>query len=1142
VIGVNGGLADFAENDFCFPIGTTTIIYFFKDSSDNENAISYDVTIIDGADPAVDCFNCQLELVGGHYQNTVADGELNVCEGIAGEWSLNTITEAAFQAAIADDTHTTTYNPTLLPGQLLDIAADTYLGHTAFNGYLDCDCTFTNGGEEPVNVILSNSWESWRSAPSWSFAKFRDVTSFDTTDGEISVAAYADPVTTGRYGNVNAGWLSDPIVYYVYDDAGNAGFCPLDVIYDKGFPECAGFEDIVSYVPNDGAGKDNYNYSQEVDFPEIVGFSDPLLDDGSVGSGFPSSVPDPTTLTPPRVNGDQYDLSGETSDFYIHSYYDLTDKAGNPGGCDWEVYLIVSECQWNLDYDIPYCDDTQPQLVEGTCPTSNSYNCDTDNEDCGCGVFTAPQFTDDKGKVHLDITATVNGDDVADVAGLPNQPLSIGDNLIVYTATDVHGQTAICDFTITYTDNTAPLVYVDGSETPGCPDNIVKDSDEQLCVTEGTTYDSYSLTYLGEDECVLDTTVFTTETFTPTDPLDANENHAFSFTIYDSASPPNPTHCAWNVYVADCAPPEISCQGPYNERNAQGTTATAIDFLATATDTSGEDAVITYEYNGSPITPPSSFAVGSHTVTATATDNGDNTAQCDIIINIYEAYPVGTFEAALTGAVITQNGAQGDSTTTGDYSADIDFITVTNTFHSVDAAVAGASGDNNNADITANSLTATAASCGLTDAICREDWSFDVTFTECNAEKAYDLVGVVTCDAPAAYSYPGESECQEADTPYTFSITLAASNYCWQELAAVKFKDSFITVDTATFTTFLAGTPSYANLPGEQTLFGHQDEIVGIIAVSSESVQTKSVTILGAEKTHYDDASYTTEVDIFNADWTGYQFDLLATAAGSGADWTAFKYNEVTVPLEKTHYIRYTATVELDYFFGQRRRRSLLQVDSENVKEQTSTADAAIFAQASTVSTDNVATTNPDNAVVVMKLQNCAASTPELEVGIASAIAAYLRIAQDRVIVSIDTTSDGCFVSVTVSQAVCDSITITELLQQLEQATRDPFNELHGYIYNEQDVPSDMTLDSSVFFVQQQPQTVLSSSASSSSSTTGSSESSVEWYMYVAVGIAIGALISGLYIHQSKKSSTTAQPVQTERRYSVAELLASNSN
>merc|ERR1711975_122968 len=206
--------------------------------------------------------------------------------------------------------------------------------------------------------------------------------------------------------------------------------------------------------------------------------------------------------------------------------------------------------------------------------------------------------------------------------------------------------------------------------------------------------------------------------------------------------------------------------------------------------------------------------------------------------------------------------------------------------------------------------------------------------------------------------------------------------------------------------------------------------------------------------------------------------------------------------------------------------------------EQTTSVDAAVFAQASTDST-SVSTTNssPDDAIVVIRLQNCADSTPELEAGVASAIANYLRIAQDRVSVSIAPTTDGCLVTVSVSQTSCDSITITELLQQLEQATRDPFNELHGYIYSEQDIPSDMTIDSSVFFVQQ-PQTVLTADASTSS-TTGSSESSTEWYMYAVIGATVGALIAGLYIHQSKKSSSVAQPTQ-ERRYSVAELLASN--
>merc|ERR1712054_579864 len=267
---------------------------------------------------------------------------------------------------------------------------------------------------------------------------------------------------------------------------------------------------------------------------------------------------------------------------------------------------------------------------------------------------------------------------------------------------------------------------------------------------------------------------------------------------------------------------------------------------------------------------------------------------------------------------------------------------------------------------------------------------------------------------------------------------------------------------------------------------------VGIIAVNSADVQTKTVTLVSAEKNHYSDSGYSTLADASNSQWTAYDLTSNEDTTNTGSDWVAFQYTESSVPLETTHYIRYTVTVQLDYFLGQRRRRSLLQVDTEDVREQTTSVDAAVFAQASTDST-SVSTTNssPDDAIVVIRLQNCADSTPELEAGIAN----YLRIAQNRVSVSITPTTDGCLVTVSVAQTVCDSITITELLQQLEQATRDPFNELHGYIYSEQDIPSDMTIDSSVFFVQQRPQTVLTANASTSS-TTSSSESSSEVYMY----------------------------------------------
>merc|ERR1711975_5439 len=141
----------------------------------------------------------------------------------------------------------------------------------------------------------------------------------------------------------------------------------------------------------------------------------------------------------------------------------------------------------------------------------------------------------------------------------------------------------------------------------------------------------------------------------------------------------------------------------------------------------------------------------------------------------YEAYPEGTFEAALIGAIISQNSnpnGENDGNTAGDFNAQIDFITVTNEYHSVDALTGAPDGNDDNADIDAGSLTAIAANCGLTDPVCREDWRFTTSFTECTASKRYDLVGTTTCDAPANQNFAGESACEEANTSFEFSITL----------------------------------------------------------------------------------------------------------------------------------------------------------------------------------------------------------------------------------------------------------------------------------------------------------------------------------------------------------------------------------
>merc|ERR1712178_231764 len=1064
----------------------------------------------------------------------VATGEINVCEGTTTGWTLTTMTHAAFQASVGDDNAQSGVNPNLLPGGKYDRDVDAITGKELDQIQLDCDCTEIGYNDTPDQEV-TNTWNSWGTP-----------TAFDTTDGIIGVV----PTAPTDYGSGTGEGTQIFHGYTVSDLIGNVGSCTLPVLYDITPPDCTDFSAQPAYIPADGPAPNNYNYSEVVTFSE-PNAADPLLADGSAPSGIDTTYG--IVLFPPRVSGQNWYLGLNTSE-EIYSEYTLYDLAGNRGTCDWRLTLVGSICRWNLDQgndapNHPYCDDEEPELVAGTCPLSASYNCDNDNSGCGCGSFTAPSFTDDKGAVNLDITATLNGVDVVDVANLPNQQLSLGANNIVYTAEDVHGQTATCSFTITYTDTTGPLVYVDGSSTDGCPDDIVQGEGTQLCVTSGTTYDSYSVSWIADDECVLDTKTYTTQTVDTSDggltQLTANALHAFSFTAYDASN--NPTPCTWNVYVADCAPPEITCEGPYNARIQQGSTTAVVNFVATGTDSSGVEPTVVFTLSdGTEIDTDYAFSEGlSQTVTATATDDAGLTDTCDIEVNIYEAYPEGTFEAALIGAIISQNSnpnGENDGNTAGDFNAQIDFITVTNEYHSVDALTGAPDGNDDNADIDAGSLTAIAANCGLTDPVCREDWRFTTSFTECEAYKRYDLIGWVTCDAPAGQSFTGESACEEANTPFEFSITLKASNYCWQELAAITFDDTFVTVSAAEYTTWLSGaTQEYSNVPAEQTTFGHQDDIVGIIAVNSADVQTKTVTLVSAEKTHYSDSSYTILADSSNGDWTAYDLTSNEDTTNTGSDWVAFQYTESSVPLETTHYIRYTATVELDYFLGQRRRRSLLQVDTEDVREQTTSVDAAIFAQSSTDSTSVSTTNSSPDAIVIMMLQNCAASTPELEAAVASAIATYLRILQDRVSVSIAPITVGCLVTVSVSQVSCDSITITELLQELEEATRDPFNELHGYIYSEQDIPSDMTIDSSVFFMQQQPQTLLTSE-NAALYNQETSNSGFEWYIYLGAGVVLGVFVFFLIRYYKNESSEDEKSSQDQRRHSVkkiAQLLSS---
>jgi len=188
------------------------------------------------------------------------------------------------------------------------------------------------------------------------------------------------------------------------------------------------------------------------------------------------------------------------------------------------------------------------------------------------------------------------------------------------------------------------------------------------------------------------------------------------------------------------------------------------------------------------------------------------------------------------------------------------------------------------------------------------------------------------------------------------------------------------------------------------------------------------------------------------------------------------------------------------------------------------------------------ATANENDAVVVLMLQNCADANSEWENALVNSIAKYLRIDTSRVTVSLDPTSEGyCLVEVTIAQSDCaDNIDIISLLEYLETGIMDSFSELHTIVA--QELPTDVTLDRSMFFVAQVPSTVYTAEAVTSSSTTTSDNGSeLEWYYYAVAGFIAGlTVVVGLSYACGNKTKASPQHTQLtpERRYSIADLLA----
>lgn len=843
------------------------------------------------------------------------------------------------------------------------------------------------------------------------------------------------------------------VLYGTQDSDGFRANCSIRVTYDITPPSCDGWELTV------GVDSENTNYTVPIAYPEsIPGLNADI-------SGYLDEY-----LYPPRAQDDVYYVGYAIGASYI-STYSVWDNAGNVGTCQWKLIIEnPNPCVW------PVCGDVEPWVV--SCPSSFSIPC-VDTEACdGCATWTEPVFEDDIGVTRIKQSHA------------PGDILHLGITNVKYEAFDRFNQSAVCEFSILIVDNLAP-VWDD-------------------CPTDTTVYtgDAYSYNYTYDisatDSCPLNTamnygtTMFPVEAslgldFKPEGVEDLSVgDHYFRFHVTDSSD--HRATCSWVVTVVDDHAPEIQCPADIVVRIADlELNFTQVNFAVMVSD-NRDDFEVSYSHM-----PNHFFFEGTTTVTVVVTDSNNLTDTCQFDVIVLPPYDVMQFDAVLIKSVVRE-------ISPGEFGADLVFQTrVTPYFRLFDP-------------LSLTSLATTdpreaTGDCALDDTFCFQTWKVTVLFDSCQLDDfGYHFKFTSAC-LPA--------DCSLTGLDYDVVISLTAENFCWQNLADVVISATMSMYTRATHDQYLADFDVDAlQLPTSDFYFPKQvhyndEEVAGIIEVTSASVFTSSVTILNVLKEFYSDAEMTNQLQSASL---GSDATPGANTFFSRADFASFYYNEDQIPTGATYYVKYVAQVEIEYDLGARRR--LLQVEYSEGSEsnnELSEATALFLSEPMSVS-------HPDDGVVVLSLSSCDESTLT-EVFVAelkAKMSLALRISEARMYLQFNVPGDStCLMQITFAYDDCvDRPSLPEIFGYLDRQHGKPDSELHTGI--DDMVDNTVTLNPDVYFIEQfgrsDPQTLTDTVGASDDEDTLSEDVTLNVIISV-IALLVGAVATTAFYKTKQEVS-----------------------
>ncbi len=187
---------------------------------------------------------------------------------------------------------------------------------------------------------------------------------------------------------------------------------------------------------------------------------------------------------------------------------------------------------------------------------------------------------------------------------------NIGDNLVFLTVNDGHGNTSVCNTTVTVLDKIAPTVVCK-------PATVNLDNNGAGSITTASVFQS------GADNCG----VVNQESVLP-NTFDCGDLGANTVVLTVNDSHGNTNTCSAIVTVRDLIKPVVNCPANIVQSNDAGVCGASVSFVATATDNCSVPSLVPVPASGS------LFNIGTTPVTYTATDIAGNTSSCSFTVTV----------------------------------------------------------------------------------------------------------------------------------------------------------------------------------------------------------------------------------------------------------------------------------------------------------------------------------------------------------------------------------------------------------------------------------------------------------------------------------------------------------------------------